>query len=50
VCELLLEAAERDEPGVAHWLSLMGLFNKKAPMEVSINMLYCYYHCYVALC
>jgi hypothetical protein len=34
VCELLLEAAERDEAGVGHWLSLMGLFNKKAPMEV----------------
>jgi hypothetical protein len=36
VCELLLEAAERDEAGVGHWLGLMKLFNKKAPMEVRV--------------
>uniref|UniRef100_A0A383V3G1 Uncharacterized protein n=1 Tax=Tetradesmus obliquus TaxID=3088 RepID=A0A383V3G1_TETOB len=34
VCELLLEAAERDEAGVGHWLGLLELFNEKAPMEM----------------
>lgn len=34
VCDLVLDAAERDEAGVGAWLQLLGLFNKQAPMQV----------------
>jgi hypothetical protein len=34
VCDLVLEAAERDLQSVEIWLRLMNLFNKDAPMLV----------------